>query len=262
MDWSTSHKTKIIGIIAIIVIILAAIFVYFKFIKHDPTCFDGIQNQDERGIDCGGICSLMCLSDVRPLIPLWTRPIKITGDVYSVVSYIENQNIGNGVEEIPYEIRMYDDKNILVAQPIQGKTFIGPNDRTAIFETGIKVGNRVPKTAFLKFLETPKFVRVDNRWNDQSLAAQNDVLTDIDTAPKLSAQIKNLTLETFHNIPVVAIIYDDKGNAIASSQTFVDEIDPDASVPVYFSWPEPFSGVAARREIIPRVDPFIQTITQ
>lgn len=260
MDWSTKHQMKIIAVLVAIVVMIVAIFVYYKFIKHTPTCSDGIKNQDERGVDCGGLCSLMCLSDVKPLIPLWTRPIKITGDVYSVVSYIENQNTGNGVEKVPYEIRMYDDKNILVSQPIQGSTFIGPNDRTAIFETGIKVGNRIPKTAYLKFLETPKFTRIDSRWNDQNLVVEGDAFTDLDTVPKLSATVRNPTLETYQKIPVVAIIYNTDGNVIGSSQTFIDSIGPEESTTVYFSWPEPFSGTPARREIIPRVDPFIQTI--
>lgn len=258
MDWSTSRKTKIITSISAILLVIVSSFVYFKFIKHEPTCFDGKQNQDERGIDCGGICSIMCLADTKPLIPLWTRPLKITGDVYSVVSYIENQNIGNGVKKVPYELRLYDDKNILVSQPIKGETFIGPNDRTAIFETAIKVGNRIPKTAFLKFLQQPEFTRIDERFNDQNLVAEGDVLSDLETSPKIAAVVRNKTIETFKSIPVVAIVYDTEGNALAASQTFIDEIGPEESVNVYFSWPEPFSGTPARREIIPRINPFIQ----
>lgn len=261
MDWSTRHKMKYIGTLIAIALVIIGIFVYQKFIKHTPTCQDKIQNQDEQGIDCGGICNLMCIADTKPLIPLWTRPVHIVGDVYSVVSYIENQNIGNGVKKIPYEIRMYDERNILVAQPIRGETFIGPNDRTAIFETSIKTGNRVPKTAFLKFLEAPQFIRTPSIFNEQNIVISNDVLTDIDTVPKLSAVVKNATLETFNTIPVVALIYDVNGNVIGASQTFIDELNPEESTNVYFTWPEPFIGVPAKREIIPRLDPFIQKIT-
>lgn len=259
MDWSTSHKRKIIISIALVLIVVISIFVYFKFIKHEPTCFDGKKNQDEHGIDCGGMCQLMCMNEVKPLIPLWTRPFKITGDVYSVVSYIENQNMGNGVKNVPYEIRLYDDKNVLVTEPIKGSTFIGPNDRTAIFETAVKVGVRVPKTAYLNFLEPPTFLRINERYNDQNLVAEKDVFTDLDTVPKLSAVIRNKTLESFVKIPVVVIIYDIQGNAIASSQTYIDSIGPEESVTVNFSWPEPFSTTPARREIIPRINPFIQS---
>lgn len=257
MDWSTRHKIMIIGTLTAIVLVIAAIFVYVKFIKHDPTCFDKKQNQDERGIDCGGVCSLMCSADIKPLLPLWTRPIKITGDVYSVVSYIENQNMGNGVERVPYEIRMYDSSNILVTEPIIGTTFIGPNDRTAIYETGIKVGNRTPKTAFITFGQPIIFTKVADQYNDQNLIIENDVLTDIDTMPKLSADVRNTTFATFYNIPVVVIIYDTNGNAIATSQTVIDQIDSEETISVYFTWPDPFDGVPARREIIPRINPFL-----
>ena len=66
-------------------------------------------NQNEQGIDCGGVCQLVCSANIKPLIPLWTRPVKISGDVYSVVSYIENQNIGNGVNAL---IHIMDKKPI------------------------------------------------------------------------------------------------------------------------------------------------------
>lgn len=259
MDWSTRHKVMIIGALSAITLAIAAVFVYFKFIKHDPTCFDKKQNQDERGIDCGGVCSLMCSADVKPLLPLWTRPIKITGDVYAVVSYIENQNKGNGAERASYEIRMYDDKNILATEPIKGTTFIGPNDRTAIYETGIKVGNRIPKTAFITFSQPLVFTRIPDQFNDQNLVIENDVLTDTDTMPKLSANVRNTTFATFQNVPVVAIIYDINGNAIATSQTVIDQIGSEETISVYFTWPEPFTGTPARREIIPRINPFTQS---
>jgi hypothetical protein len=258
MDWSTRHKVKIIGTIVSIILVITGIFVYVNFIKKDPTCTDGIMNQNEQGIDCGGVCQLVCSANIKPLIPLWTRPVKISGDVYSVVSYIENQNIGNGVKEVPYEIRLFDEKNILVSTPIIGKTFIGPNDRTAIYESAVKVGNRIPKTAFLKFLDTPKFLKIDNRYNVQNIVVENDELSDLDTMPKLTATLKNTTLTTFVSIPVVVILYDANGNIVSTSQTFIDQLDPEESETVNFTWREPFSAVPTRREIIPRLDPFIQ----
>lgn len=258
MDWSTRRKTTIIGVFIIIVVGIVSVFVYNNFIKTEATCFDGKRNQNERGIDCGGVCSLMCVADIKPLLPLWTRPIKITGDVYSVVSYIENQNQGSGAESVPYEIRLYDDKNILAAEPIRGITFIGPNDRTAIFETGIKVSERIPKTAFITFGQPLLFTQVANKYNDQNLVVENDILEDIDFFPKLSANIRNTTFSKFYNIPVIVIIYDISGNVIATSQTIIDQIGSEETIPVYFTWPEPLNGIPARREIIPRINPFIQ----
>jgi hypothetical protein len=102
------------------------------------------------------------------------------------------------------------------------------------------------------------FTRVPDKFNDQNLIIEQEELLDIDTMPKLSAVIRNTTFETFYNLPVVAIIYNDQGNVIAASQTVIDEILPEGTAPAYFTWPEPLSGIPARREIIPRINPFTQ----
>ncbi len=256
MDWTTKRKLTYIGVFVLIVSVILGIFVYKTFFTTPPTCFDNKENQDERGVDCGGACDLMCVADVRPLVPLWTRPFKIAGDVFSVVSYIENQNVGNGIKSIPYEIRVYDETNILIGEPIKGETFISPNDKTAIFETAIKVGDRIPKTAFLKFLEQPVFYKVDSLFNNQNIISTNDVLTDLDTVPKLSVNITNVSDRNFFKFPVVVVIYDTDGNALATSQTYVDSLLLEETKTLYFSWPEPFLGTPARKEIIPRINPF------
>src|SRR4051812_17152322 len=113
MDWSTRKKLGCFGMIAVVVAIILAYFIYQNFIKTVPTCFDGIKNQNERGIDCGGVCTLVCPMDVKSIVPIWSRVFHTAGDVYSVVSYVENQNQDAGVKQIDYEVRIYDDHNIL-----------------------------------------------------------------------------------------------------------------------------------------------------
>lgn len=256
MDWTTKRKFAYLSIVASIIGLIIIYFVYQLFFTAEATCFDKKKNQGERGVDCGGVCQLVCPADVRPLVPLWTRPLKITGDIYSVVSLVENQNAGNGVKSIPYEIRMYDERNILIGEPIVGKTFIGPNDRTAIFETAVKTNGIEPKTAFLRFLENPVFYRTDPVYANQNIISSRDVMTDLDTVPKLSVDITNVADKNFPRFPVVVIIYDTEGNALATSQTIVDSLAIEETKTLYFSWPEPFSGTPARRDIIPKINPF------
>jgi hypothetical protein len=256
MDWTLHRKLKYIAVVAGIIIVILGYFIYKIFFTTPATCFDNKKNQNERGVDCGGVCELMCTADARPLIPLWTRPVNITSDIYSVVSYIENQNVGYGVQSVPYEIRMYDERNILIGDPITGTTFIGPNDRTAIFETAIKIESVQPKTAFLRFLETPIFYRTNPVYNNQNIIASRDIFSDLDTVPKLSVDITNVSDKNFQKFPVVVIVYDVQGNVLAVSQTMVDSLVLEETKTLYFSWPEPFSGEPARREIIPRINPF------
>lgn len=256
MDWAIKRKLMYLGTFLSIIAIIIGFFVYKLFFTIEPTCFDNKKNQDERGVDCGGVCELVCLTDTRPVVPLWTRPFKITGNVYSVLSFIENQNIGSGIKSITYQIQLLDEQNIPINEPIQGSTFIGPNERTAIFETAINTGDKVPISAFITLQENPIHYKTDPVFNTQSIRVSNEILSDLDTVPKLRVDITNITEKTFINFPVIVILYDEEGNALAVSQTIVDRLGLEETKKLFFSWPEPFSGTPTRREIIPRLNPF------
>lgn len=258
MDWSTRRKMGCFSLIGIIIAIFLAYFVYVFFIKTTPTCFDGIQNQNERGIDCGGVCTLVCTADVKTIVPIWSRVFNTTGDVHSVVAYVENQNPTAGVKKIGYEFRIYDDQNILAGEPIYGTTFIGPNDKTAIYASPIKTGNRTPKNVFFKFTTSPEWLTTDDRFNTPQLNTANAVLTDEKTVPKVSADVVNNTLYDYKDIQVVAVLYGADGNAVNASQTYIDALPEQTTQKVYFTWPEPFKVPITRIEIIPRLNPFIQ----
>ncbi len=246
------------SIIGALLLAIIGYIIYVNFLKVEPTCFDGKQNQDERGIDCGGICALVCPMDTRSIVPLWSRVFEITPGVYSAVTYLENQNTTSGVEAVSYELRTYDANNILTSEPITGTMFIGPNDRTAIFESPIITGNRIPKEAFFTLTSIPQWKKTDPKFQVPQLGSRAIVLTDETTSPKLSAEIVNNTLHDYRSIPVVAVLYNSQGNAIHASQTFVESINQQSSVPVFFTWPKPFNEPVARIEIIPRINPFVQ----
>jgi hypothetical protein len=246
------------GMIAVIIFAIAGYFFYETFIKTTPTCTDGKQDQNELGVDCGGVCANLCPFQVKSIVPLWSRVVEITPGVYSAVAYVENQNVTAGVAQINYEFRVYDSDNLLAADPIDGTTFIGPNDKTAIFETPIQTGNRIPTNVFFSFTSSPVFTTTDPKYQVPQLSSANTKLTSVTTAPKLSADIVNNTLFNYSNIPVVALLYDANDNLISASQTQIDSIPQQSTQTVYFTWPSPFSEPVARIEIIPRLDPFIQ----
>jgi hypothetical protein len=258
MDWSTRKKMGCLGMMAGVILLLSAYLVYIFFIKKTPTCFDQIQNQNERGIDCGGVCRLVCSADAKTIVPVWSRVFHTVGDVYSVVAYLENQNKTAGVKKIAYEFRIYDDKNILAGEPITGTTFIGPNDKTALFASPIKTGNRVPTRAFFSFTTQPEWITTDTRYQSPQLRTAKIQLTDETTSPKLSVDIVNPTIYNYQNIEVIALVYDEAGNAFNASKTFIEALPQQSSETVYFTWPEAFSTKVARIEIIPRLNPFIQ----
>ena len=254
MSWSTSRKLLYLlgGLIAV-----SAVIFYFAYplIKENPTCTDGNQNGKELGVDCGGTCANLCSSQVRPVSILWHRIFEVTPGVYDVVGYIENQNADSGVPKLLYRFKLYDEKNVLVAER-DGKTYLGPNQTSAIFEGQVRTGERVPKRVFLEFEEGYNWVKIDSRASKISFSVEDKNLTDVSTAPNLSASVKNNSLFDLKNVEVVAILRDADDNAIAVSKTVIEDMPKQSSGTVFFTWLKPFPLVPSRIEIVPRVDPF------
>jgi len=254
--WAVKRKRRILIVLGIIVLGILS-FVLIKINNKPSTCFDQRQNGQEVGVDCGGGCLKICNSEVRNIVTWWERPFKVTENVYNVVAYFENQNLQSGIQEVEYEFRMYDKDNILVSEPRVGKTFIEPNKRSAIFESGITTSGNEAYTVFFKIDSVQEWERTDQSFSYSLFQVGEPVLSNQDTAPKLSAPVENKTFFNFVDVPVVVILYNQDDNAIAASQTYLDKINQGEKTEVFYSWPQPFGEVVSRIEVIPRIDPFI-----
>jgi len=255
--WSSKRKRRILIIAGMIFLLLIAfVFVRVKE-SRTPTCFDGILNGQETGVDCGGECTRVCVEEVRNLVVWWERPFKVTEGVYNTVAYIENQNLYSGIQELNYEFRLYDKDNILVAEPRTGTTFVEPNKRSAVFESGIVTGEEEAYTVFFHINSAQEYTRSAQEYSYSLFKISEPVLTNQQTAPKLSATLRNESFLNFEDVPVTVILYNQEDNAIAASQTFIDQIDQGTEQSIFYSWPEPFDDPISRIEIIPRINPYI-----
>ncbi len=255
--WSEKRKKKIVIIIGVVLLfIFTLVLVGLKKTKK-PSCFDGVQNGQETGVDCGGECVKVCRDEVRNIVVWWERPFRVAPGVYNAVAYFENQNLDSALKKINYEFRLYDKNNILVSEPRRGSTFIEPNKRSAVFESGITTGENEAYTAFFKISSVQDWKRVDSSFSYSLFGVTDPLLTNQDLAPKVSAFVENKSFYNFKDVPVVVVLYNDDGNAIAASRTYIDSLDQGDSKKVFFLWPEPFKHPVSRIEVIPRIDPFI-----
>ncbi len=256
--WARRRQRRLFIIIGVLIALFLGI-VIFSLTNKPETCFDNIQNGSETGMDCGGSCQTVCTEEAHDIVVWWERPFKVARGVYNIVAYFENQNLNAGMKDLTYEFRLYDQNNVLVSQPVVGTTFVEPNKRSAIFESGIQTGEAEAYTVFFKTSTSQKWEKIDDTYAYNLFRVGEPVLTNQDVAPKLQAPIKNVSYKTFYDVPIIAIVYNQEGNAIASSRTYIDEIGQGADADAYFSWPEPFTESVARIEIIPRVDPFMDS---
>ena len=252
MSWAQRRKaTYTLGFFVIIAVI--AFFILFSLFNKKATCFDGIQNQGETGIDCGGPCTILCRADYVDPTVLWVRSTKVlSSGTYSILAYATNANVGAGAYNVPYTFKIYDQNNILLYSG-SGSTYVPPANDFAVFIDSININDKVPARIDFTFGSGYTWQKMDN--TDAGIKLVSQQLTNTDTAPKLFATLQNTTLVPIKNIESIAILYDANNNAIAFSRTITDSINPNATANIVFTWPEVFSGTVYKIDIVSKSIP-------
>lgn len=248
MSWASRRRFTYTSIVIIFLLLVVGLPSFF-FLYEKPTCFDGKQNQDELGIDCGGLCELICESEIIGLKVLWSRDFYVTDGVYNVVAYVENSNFDAIANNVPYTFKIFDSNNILIVER-KGKTFISAKGIVPIFEAGLITGERIPARTIFEFRNDPKWEKINYQTD---FSVQNITLKDKDTKPRIEAVLVNNEVDNYSDVPVVVTVFNIEGNAIASSRTVVKFIEGKKSVPIIFTWPTPYSEEISEIDIIPSI---------
>ena len=253
--WALRRQILYVTIITIVVVTVTSIGGYLLFHKV-PNCFDGVQNGDETGVDCGGHCLKICPAQAIAPIILWQRifPANTDQGFWSVVAEVENPNATASVKSIGYLFKVYDDQGVPIGEKT-GVAELPANSITPIFESYIPTGKHIPVRATFEFTTVPEWFKIGERLRDIEITNQD--IEAVSSAPRVTANIQNLGLNTERDIEVIAIVYDAIGNAIAASRTSVDELQKNASQPLAFTWRIPFVRPVSRVEIVPKYDPYI-----
>lgn len=139
----TPRNTKqiIISLAYIVIFSLIAFWFYTVFLKAPETCFDGIQNQNEAAIDCGGVCGA-CQEKpaVLDMQVLETSLIPGGAGETDVLVKIYNPNDRYGASRFAYTMTLKDSQgNVVVTKT--GESFILPRETKYIVRTNIATGS-------------------------------------------------------------------------------------------------------------------------
>jgi hypothetical protein len=201
--WGIKRRLEIIGIILVAILILG-VFPYWITHREKPTCFDGKQNQEETGVDCGGPCTLLCKGDADDLKILWTKVFPVRQGVYDVVAYIENPNFNVAVPEFSYTAKLYDEDKTLIIEE-KGASFALPSERFAIFAGGLRTGEKKAVSGSIEITSGYQWQKTEQA--DDLFSVTDRVLTGADRKPKLAAVLHNDTPDLYRDINATAIIY-------------------------------------------------------
>lgn len=259
MSWASRRRTAYVATIFLILGIAVSIPTAI-LLHRAPTCFDGIQNQNETDIDKGGPCLALDERLLAPASVLWSRsflvrPNEKGGGIYTAVAYIENSNKGAGIQQIGYRFGLYDDENVLVSERT-GTTYVMPGTITPVFATGLDSGNRSVTHTYFNFTELPAWDRLTN--SASVIRVDNMQLTDTLTSPRLSADVENTSVADIVSPSFVAVLFDTAGNAFSASATGLRRLNAGEKQTVVFTWPAPFQTAAGRMDILPLLPPALE----
>ncbi len=237
MNWWARRRQLIILLIIFTFLALLAFGFYYFFLNKEPTCFDGSQNGTESGIDCGGACDKVCYSEVNPISVLWSKVFPVDDTSYSAVAYIENSNSNAVVRSLDYTFSFFSPSGEKVSET-SGNIFVPSNHRIGIFEGPVRSNAQISKVEF-SFNDRAEWYK--DTGQDRKIRVENEQLIGGSSdSPRVAANLINTTIDPLKDIEVVVIVYDDVGNPVSASKTFIERIEKDGSKQIVFTWPGAF----------------------
>lgn len=216
--------------------VCAAAF-YYLFLYKAPSCFDGKQNGDEIGVDCGGSCPNLCVIETLPPVVLWSKIFNVSGNLYNAMAYVENPNINSYNAKADYEFKIYDPDNKLISTRT-GSVSIPKNKKIGIFEPGFVLNDSRPKRVDFKFTGLKQWTKDISE--DPSITVKYSPLKNATSSPRIDGTITNNSVRDINSVELTVFIIDGNENAVAASRTFVDSLSAGSSQNIVFTWPKPF----------------------
>lgn len=248
MSWRTRRKL-IYTTLALLPLFIIAAVIYAVTFFPEPTCSDGIQNQNEKGVDCGGDCVRICQAQTPNVDVVWDRAFQVSNNIYNVAAYIQNPNTTLVAHSVPYTFRLYDQDNIFITEK-GGEMMLLPQSRTVAFSAGINTNGRKPGRVVFDFKSDPFWEDVN--LSDVELSTSNRRLTTTEN-PRLSVDITNESIKPLKDIYLAAVVFDQAGEAVHVSRTRINSLNSEETTSATFTWRQPFpdNSQAYRTEIIP-----------
>lgn len=251
MSWASERRLIILFIIGVAILAILGTFLYVN-LHRAPTCTDGVQNQGETGIDCGGPCPYLCTAEQHAPIVSVQRVLPAGTGRVDFVSSITNTNPMAATKKVSYTVSLFGGDQILIQQ-FDGSVELPPGATVPIFIPNLSVGSQTMVHGFLTIATTsiqwyalptdPRVVPV----------VSNTTLTNASSTPRIDAVLTNASITSIDSMRVVVLVSDAGGNIIAASQTVVPTVPAQGQATATFTWNAPFPGTAATIKVIPIV---------
>lgn len=244
---TSSHRIfKRIGIFVALSSLLSSFIAGWYFLARPvATCLDGLQNQGERGIDCGGPCDVACAAEYHPEMLVAQELAFVPGgerSVYDVIARVHNPNDVLGASTFRYAVTLKGAAGDVVATK-SGSGFILPQETKDFLVVNLFT-SADPVTAEIEFS--------DMTWEEFSgyqekpkLSVLNKTYTELTSGAFFSEVVGNVFNDSpfdFRSLTVKIILRDIDRKPLAINQTEVNSVFSKELREFRLKWPKAFPG--------------------
>ncbi|MBU1136950.1 FxLYD domain-containing protein [Patescibacteria group bacterium] len=246
------HKRTLKRIVIALVflsILAAIVFLVYFLNRPAPTCSDGVKNQSEEDIDCGGPCSSCELLEIKDIEVLSTKSVSTQNDFYGLMAQVKNPNQNYGSGKVPFTFKIYDSSGDLIIQS-SGQTYILPNQTKYIIKPKVDV-NRSPGKVEISFgkIEWEKLIN----YQAPSLPIQQKEYRLLDYRESGFSQAKGILVNKsnfdFSRIDLDILLFDSFGRLIGLNTTEVNILLSGQARDFIATWFDEIDGQVAVIEI-------------
>ncbi len=225
-----SLRKSFFGFLFFVLIAWAGYSILGKIFIPVPNCHDNIQNQDEKGVDCEGVCAVVC---DPPIIPEavdrvkieWVRAVASGVGSYDLAAKIKNPNEYWGLRRYDYQFIAKDDagKSVLVSK---GESYLLPDDYDYVIALSVKSGFLPQNIEFV--ISNEDWVSVSGEYDISSISLpvseQRFNLKDESGLPSVSGVLINETAYDFDRIDIKVAIFGSNGDLLGVNTSNLDTI--------------------------------------
>ena len=243
-------KQFLIALIYLIIAVLLGVLIYYAFIKAPETCSDSKQNQNETGIDCGGVCAACKENITGEALQFMEQAFVPAGNgKYDVLARVYNPNDVEGASSFTYTAVLKDSGgNVLAAR--SGKSYILPQENKYILE--LNLATAVPPATAAFTVDNVEWARFSGYQEKPAVNIYQKSYSEISSGAgfgEVKGLLMNESSYDFRSIIVKVILRDSVGSPLAFNSTEIRTVLSSEERDFRLVWPSAFPGVVEKVEM-------------
>ncbi|EKE19645.1 MAG: hypothetical protein ACD_8C00126G0002 [uncultured bacterium] len=252
----TTKKRIIIALTFFAIFVITVLGIYF-ITKPEATCTDGIKNQKEKGVDCGGTCT-PCdqIFKIQDIVINETAVVFGGNDSYDAVVKISNPNDAIGASFFRYVFNLKDVDGKIIATS-EGTSFILPADFKYIADLGIKTEGNVSPSMIEFLIMDAKWEKLDDIGKPRiGIYSKNFGKVSSGIGSVADAIIRNESRYNLNKISIVVILRSSENKIVAVNKTEKNTVRIREERDFRLNWPYEFPVEVQSIEVDAQVNVF------